>query len=183
MTHRLRCTARALLSAAAVAAVAALASLPAEAQTITEPAASLTDVADVSILPSEADLSAMADALAEEAGTLSEDDPRRAETLRLAGRYYHHADDLESSRKLLVEAGLAYHRIGEHRLSAHAFLDASEVAAEAGDRGSALEAADMAGAVLRASGLNGKMRDQILSRVTYADREANSPVWPGRPDA
>lgn len=183
MTHLTRRITTALTAAAAAVAVLALTTLPAEAQTITDPAASMAESVEVTILPAADELETMADDLASEAATLSDEDPKRAEALRLAGRYYHHAGQLEKSRKTLIEAGLAFNRIGEHRLSSHAFLDASEAAVEAGDTRAALEAADMAGAVLRTGGLSAKERGEILSRVSYVDREVSPPRWPGRPDA
>lgn len=182
MTHLTRRAAHALLAGTAVLAVAALAAFPAEAQTLTDPAGSLTGVSEASIVPSEADLTRMADDLSREATLLADDDPRKAATLRLAGRYYHHAGELEASRRALIDAGRAYYRIGEHRLSSHAFLDASQVAGEAGDARAAQEAADMAGAVLRSAELSRKERDEILSRVSYQDRETITPSWPGEPD-
>lgn len=183
MTHLTRRTAHALLAGTAVLAVAALAAFPAEAQTLTDPAGPLTGVSEASIVPSEADLTRMADDLAREATLLADDDSRKPATLRLAGRYYHHAGELEASRRALIDAGRAYYRIGEHRLSSHAFLDASQVAGEAGDARAALAAADMAGAVLRLAELSREERDEILSRVSYLDREMTTPSWPGEPDA
>ncbi len=183
MTHLTRRISAALTAAAAAVAVVALTTLPAEAQTITDPAASMAEGVEVTILPSAGELATMADDLASEAARLSDEDPERAEALRLAGRYYHHAGQLEKSRKTLIEAGLAFHRVGEHRLSSHAFLDASEVAVEAGDTPAALEAADMAGAVLRSGDLSAKEREEILSRVSYVERDVSPQRWPGRPDA
>lgn len=141
----------------------ALATAPVDARSM--------DAAATSLSLTSAELASAASELELGAALREADDPTRGEELRLAGRYYHHAGELEKARAVLVAAGRAFYAAGDHRSAAHTFVDASQVADEAGNSMGAWSAAHLAGAVLREGELDAKERDAVLARVKVVDRE------------
>lgn len=169
-THRRN---RFMAHAAATLTLAILVAVPSTAQTVTD-GGSADAVLVRSLETLASDRSDIANAAAEletAAVLLAADDPSRAEDLRLAGRYYHHAGQLEKSRVALVAAGRAFYAAGDHVTAAHTFIDASQVADEAGNSHGAWSAAHMAGAVLREGDVDLEDRKAVLARVQFVDRE------------
>ena len=158
--------------AAAALVLATLVSVPGTAQTVTDggSADAALDVSLETLAPGRSDIAAAALEIETAAGLLAAEDPTRAEDLRLAGRYYHHAGQLERARVAFVAAGRAFFARGDHATAAHTFLDASQVAAEDGDRRGAWSAAHLAGAVLREGDVGPKDREAVLSRIRYVER-------------
>lgn len=104
---------------------------------------------------------------------LAVDDPGRAQNLRLAGRYYHHAGKLGDAYRAMVDAARAAHAGGQHALAANMLLDAGIAAAENGKQGAAWSAAHKAGHLLRTQAFTPVERLRILERVIYLPEPAS----------
>lgn len=98
---------------------------------------------------------------------LARDDSGRAQNLRLAGRYYHHAGKLGDAYRAMEDAARAAHAGGQHALAAHVLLDAGIAAAEDGKQNAAWRAAHKAGYILRTQTFAPDERLRILGRVRY----------------
>ena len=161
--------------AAAALALATLVAVPGTAQTVTgdRSADAALDVSLETLAAERPDVAEAAVELESAAGLLAPDDPSRAEDLRLAGRYYHHAGQLEKARAALVAAARAFFVRGAHATAAHTLIDASMVAAEDGNTVGAWSAAHMAGVVLREGDVDLEDRKAVLARVRYAEREVS----------
>ena len=159
--------------AAAALAIATLVAVPGTAQTVTDggSADAVLDVSLETLAPERSEIAEAAVELETAAGLLAADDPSRAEDLRLAARYYHHAGQLEKARVALVAAGRAFFARGDHVIAAHTFIDASQAAAEDGNTLGAWSAAHMAGAVLREGDVRPEDREAVLDRVRFVERE------------
>lgn len=119
-----------------------------------------------------------ADSLVRDARSAGMDQAELARTLRLAGRLYDHAGDLEAARRTLEQAGVDAYRAGQAVLAANMFLNASQAAWRNGDKQGAWMAAERAGYVLRTSDVPAATRERILSRIRYVD----GPDHPQSPD-
>ncbi len=133
----------------------------------TDPAADAVQEA-VELAGRTGDYREAAERLVREADALQAGDPAGVEMLVVAGRLYHHGDDLREAYGALRRAGQLAYVVGMPARAAHTFLDAAQVAQERGRGAEAREAADMAGFVLRTAPLTSGERDAVLARVTYA---------------
>lgn len=104
---------------------------------------------------------------------LAEDDAERAQNLRLAGRYYHHAGKLGDAYRAMVDAARVAHAVGQHALAANMLLDAGIAAAEDGKQAAAWSAAHKAGHLLRTQPFDSVERLRILERVIYLPEPAD----------
>lgn len=87
------------------------------------------------------------------------------ESLRIAGRIYHHLEDGKRARSAFLEAAELAVTYGDVEGAAHAFLDAASVAAE---RGEDLQVHELARKATLLSGsplLTAAEREAILSRI------------------
>jgi len=110
-----------------------------------------------------------ADSLVREAQSAGLGEGDLARTLRLAGRLYDHAGELEAARRTLEEAGVDAYRAGQAVLAANMFLNAAQAAWRNGDKQGAWMAAERAGYVLRTSDVPATTRERILARIRYVD--------------
>lgn len=118
------------------------------------------------------ELAEAADFLVETVEKLAADDPERDDNLRLAARLYHHAGNLESSWRTMVNAGVAAYSVGDAKQAGHDLVDAAEVASQAGNSIRAWNTVDKVGFVLRTSELSADDRLAILDRVQVFLRES-----------
>lgn len=155
-----------LMLTASAALAAAPERPPADPDDPVKPAAELR-VEAVAIIERTGDLAEAADFLVETAADLDPRDVEKARNLRVAGRYYHHAGDLEAAYEAMLAAGQAAYAAGDYSLAADVLLDAGIAAAEDGKQGAAWRAAHKAGYVLRTQSFTPEERLRILGRVVY----------------
>lgn len=117
------------------------------------------------VIANDGDLVEAAEYLVRTTKKLAADDAERDDNLRLAARLYHHAGELESSWRTMVNAGVAAYRLGDAVQAGHDLVDATLVAVEAGNVPRARDTADKVGYVLRTTELAPEDRLAILERV------------------
>lgn len=128
----------------------------------------------LSIVERTGDTRRAADFLVETAvAQLAQEDAERAQNLRLAARYYHHAGRLGDAYRAMVDAARAAHAAEQHALAANMLLDAGIVAAEDGKQAAAWSAAHKAGHLLRTESFDSVERLRILGRVIYLPEPAD----------
>lgn len=117
------------------------------------------------VMANGGDLVGAADHLVRVTGRLATDHPERDDNLRLAARLYHHAGDLESAWRTMVNAGVAAYRLGDAVRAGNDLVDATVVAVEAGHASRAWDTAHKVGFVLRTAELGAAERLAILERI------------------